>query len=112
MISLDTFLQIRHKSHNEHQEIPQIARNLGLNKRTVARWASRSEYTFRKAEHRQSKLDSFKPTILELLHSQGLSAKRIYGLIQMGGYSGGYTILRSFVSDKGGAFYTRGLVPR
>jgi transposase len=45
-------------------------------------------------------LDSFKPTILELLHSQGLSAKRIYGLIQMGGYSGGYTILRSFLSHQ------------
>lgn len=97
MINLDTFLQIRHEFHNEHRTISHIAQHLGLNELTVSKWSQKSEYARRKTLHRNSKLDSFKPTVLELLHEQGLSAKRIYAQLRSGGYRGGYTILKTFV---------------
>jgi len=99
MISQETFLQIRHQFHNKHRKIRQIARQFGLDKNTITKWSRQSEYTHRKALHRQSKLDSFKPTILKLIR-QGLSADRILVLLQGSGYSGGSTILRTFVSHQ------------
>jgi transposase len=99
MISKNTFLQIRHQFHNEHRKIRQIARRLGLDKKTVKKWSQQPEYTRMKARHRQSKLDSFKPAILKLI-GQGLSANRIRLLLQGSGYSGGPTILRTFVSQQ------------
>ena len=101
MISLETFLQIRHQFHNEHQQIPQIAQNLGLDKKTIAKWSQQAEYVRRRAGHRQSKLDTFKPRIVKLVEEQGLSAMHIYRLLRDEGYNGGYTILRTFVSDEG-----------
>ena len=98
MISLDTFLQIRHRFHNQGQKIKKIARSLGLDPQTVAKWASKSEYTRQKRPHRQSKLDSFKPTILKLHREQGLSAIRIHELLQEEGFTGGFTILKVFLS--------------
>jgi transposase len=98
MISLDTFLQIRRQFHNQGRKINQISQDLGLDRKTIAKWASQPEYSPGKPRHRRSKLDSFKPTILKLLHEQGLSAKRIHGLVQTRGYSGGYTILRTFLN--------------
>src|SRR5216683_1637416 len=98
MISQDTFLQIRHQFHNEHRKIGQIARHFGLDQKTVAKWSRQPEYTPRKVPHRQSKLDSFKPTILKLVKEQGLSTERIYGLLQTNGYRGGCTILRAFIN--------------
>jgi transposase len=100
MISLDEFLQIRHQFHNERREIPQIAQNLGLDKKTIAKWARQADYVPRRSGHRQSKLDSFKPTIMKLVKEQGLSAMHIYQLLRDDGYEGGYTILKTFVSNE------------
>ena len=100
MISLDTFLQIRHQFHNQHREIPRIAPNLDLDKRTIAKWAQQREYCPRKTGLRQSKLDSFRPKILKLLEEQGLSARHIYQLLRDDGHTGGYSILKAFVSHE------------
>jgi transposase len=100
MISQDIFLQIRRQFHTEHQNIRQIARHLELDTKTVAKWSRQSEYIPRKTPLRQSKLDSFKPTILKLLNEQGLTAKRICALLQAGGYRGSYSILKTFVRQQ------------
>jgi transposase len=100
MISLDTFLQIRHQFHNEHRKIAQIAQELGLDKKTIARWAKQDAYAPKRFRHRHSKLDRFKPTIIELVKERGLSAKHICRLLRDDGYNGGYSVLRSFVRDQ------------
>jgi len=97
MVNIDTFRQIRHRFHNKHQEIAHIARRLGLDTRTVAKWAHQPDYACRKPPRRSSKLDSFKPTILKLLQQEGLSANRIYVVLRGSGYSGRYSILKRFV---------------
>jgi transposase len=99
MISQDTFLRIRHQFHDQHRNVSQIARRLGLDKKTVIKWSRQPEYTHRKAPHRQSKLDSFKPTILKLIR-EGLSPNQILPVLQGIGYSGRCTILRRFVSHQ------------
>src|ERR1035437_1815760 len=100
MISRDTFLQIRHQFHNEGRKVRQIAHNLSLDQKTVAKWCRQPEYIPQRRAQRQSKLDSFKPAILKLLHEKGLSAQRILAVLRDAGYRGGYSILREFIKPQ------------
>ena len=100
MIGSDTFLRIRHQFHNEQRKIPQIAQELGLDKKTIAKWAKQAAYTPRRVGHRHSKLDSFKPKIVKLVKERGLSVMHICQLLRDDGYTGGSTILRTFVSNE------------
>jgi transposase len=97
MISFDTFLKIRKQFHDKHRTIREIARRFNLAPETVAKWTRQSEYSCAKRHPRRSKLEDFKPTIIDLLHEHGFSAKRIHRHVRNAGYKGGYTILRSFV---------------
>jgi transposase len=97
MISAAVYYRIQQEFHEDHQPISDIARRLGLAKRTVAKWTACPDYP-RKAVHRCSKLDAFKPTILKLLWEHGLSVAQIHKSIQAEGYCGGYSILKNFVA--------------
>lgn len=96
MISPAVYYRIQHEFHEKHRSINDITRRLGLAKRSVVTWTGRPNYA-RKAAHRRSKLDAFKPTILKLLWEQGLSVTQIHKSIQADGYCGGYSILKGFV---------------
>jgi transposase len=67
MIRYEEFCRIRQGYDQEHLSVAQLAGELGLNVKTVARWVARKEYQPRQRVPRPSKLDAFKGAILRLL---------------------------------------------
>jgi ribosome-binding protein aMBF1 (putative translation factor) len=67
VIDYETYVRIRNYVEQEGLNHAQIARELSLDERTVARWAVLERYRQRKGSQRKSKLDSFKPVILRML---------------------------------------------
>ena len=96
MINYATFCKIRalsQKGLNVHQ----IARELKLHFKTVARWVKEDTFTQRKARKRTSLLEPYKGTIVRLLQQHNYSAIQLFRKIQEAGYQGGYTILKEYV---------------
>jgi hypothetical protein len=75
----------------------QTARTLGLDPRTVAKWAARSRFEPRRSRQRPSILDAFKPRITRLLDTHPYTAQQIFQRLREEGYLGGITILRDYV---------------
>ena len=99
MIPYDTFCRLRQLRDRDGLPLAQIARELRLDERTVARWAARPAYVQRKAPPRPSKLDAFKPTITRLLDRHDYSSSQILGFLRQEGYVGGASILRAHVAQ-------------
>ena len=97
MIDYQTFHQIRHLCDEEHLSAAQIAAALALDERTVSKWIGVKIYQPRKAGKRQSKLDSFKSTIVRLLAQHPYTAAQLLHRLREAGYEGGYSILKAFV---------------
>jgi transposase len=98
MISYEQFCKIKDYHQNRHLHIPQIARELGLQVRTVAKWLGRDKYVQRKPAPRASRLDAFKPQIVRWLETHPYSATQIYlRLRDELNYKGGVTVVRDYV---------------
>jgi transposase len=97
MIDFETFQKIKLYHNQQGLTVPQIARQLTLDVRTVAHWLSQPNFRPRKSPVKKSKLDPFKPTILRMLENHPYSAIQIFQKIREDGYQGGITILRDFV---------------
>ena len=97
MIDYETFCKIRDCHDRQGLTIPQTARTLGLDPRTVAKWVARSRFEPRRSRPRPSVLDTFKPRITRLLDSHPFSAQQIFQRLREEGYRGGITILRDYV---------------
>jgi transposase len=100
MIDYQAFCQIRHLRDAEHLTITQIARQLGLHWQTVCKWAKRPRYERRPAtpaQRRASKLDAFKPAIQRFLATHAYSAAQLFTRLQEQGYTGRYSILKTYV---------------
>jgi transcriptional regulator with XRE-family HTH domain len=67
MIDYETYVRIRNFVIKDRLNISQIAEELGLDQRTIARWANETRYLQRKPALRTSKLDPFKNDILRML---------------------------------------------
>jgi transposase len=97
MIDYSTYCQI----HSLHQEqglrAAQIARQLGLDVKTVSRWLAQKQYRKAQASPRPSKLDGFKGQILRWLQSYPYSGQQILQRLREAGYTGGYTILTDWL---------------
>jgi len=79
----------------------QIARQLGMDRRTVARLAAADAHPKRKGRERPSKLDPYKETIDVWLESYpSLRASTILERLRPLGYDGGSSILKNYVHDK------------
>jgi len=96
MIDYATFCKI-HSLSQEGLDVHQIARELHLHFKTVARWVNQKTFRRRKATQRTSLLDPYKPTIVRLLQHHPYSATQIFQKIQETGYAGGYSILKEYV---------------
>ncbi len=87
--------------HLLHQQkglkISQIAQELKLDPKTVAKWLEPSQFQPRPAPKRPSQLDPFKGPIVALLERHPYSAQQILQPLQAQGYAGGYSILKEFV---------------
>ena len=95
MIDYATFCQLRSLLDQKRMNQAQVASELKLDPKTVARWAPLTRYQQRQSSKRPSKLDSFKGQIVALLESHPFSAQQILQKIKIQGYGGGYSILRN-----------------
>jgi transposase len=97
MIDYELFCKIRHLKDHEGLSGHQIAGELAMDPRTVAKWLARERFCQRKAVPRTSKLDPFKAEIARLLQSHAFTAAQILVRIREQGYAGGYSIVKDYV---------------
>jgi transposase len=97
MMTAQTFCRLRHLMDREHLTVRQIARVLGLNVKTVAKWAKRERFSPRTSVRRPSKLDPYKTQIARWIVEHQLSAVQILQRLKEQNYPGGYSILKQFV---------------
>jgi len=98
VLDYETFCQIKDHLGRQCLNVAQTARALGLDIRTVAKWAEVEQFHPRSAGvQRVSKLDAFKGQIVRWLDTHPYSAQQIYQRLCESGYSGGKTIVKDYV---------------
>lgn len=97
MIDYEQYCKIRNYHDQHHLTAPQIARELHLDERTVARWLAAKKFLPRQAAPRPSKLDPYKKQIVRWLESHPYTAAQIFLRLREGGYTGGNTIVKEYV---------------
>jgi len=78
MIDYACFCQIKHLHVHEGLNASQIAQTLTLDPRTVAYWLTQEHFRPRKPRPRHSKLDPFKPEIVQMLERYPYSAAQVF----------------------------------
>jgi transposase len=115
MIDYELYCKLRHLKNQEGLSAHQIAGELAMDPRTVAKWLARERFCQRKASPRSSKLDPFKTEIARLLQSHAFSAVQILMRIREQGYTGGYSIVKDYVRtirpSKSRAYLTLAFAP-
>jgi transposase len=115
MIDYETFCKIRDYHAQRGLKTPQIARELGLDGRTVARWIDEPRYHPKQSTPRTSKLDSYKSWIRQGLESHDYSAQQIFQRLREEGFDGGYSIVKEYVRQirprRHSAFLTLSFAP-
>ena len=97
MITYETYCAIK-RMHQDNLRCAQIAANLALDERTVAYWIAQKNYRQRKRSAVWSKLDPYKPQIIQWLETFPYSGVQIVQRLRNEGYQGGATIVRDFVA--------------
>jgi transposase len=97
MIDYQTYCQIRLLHQQKGLKVSQIAQELKLDPKTVAKWIERPAFAPRPSPKRPSKLDPFKGQIVALLERYPYTAQQILQQLQHQGYAGGYSILKEYV---------------
>lgn len=97
MLDYETFCQIKDHLGRQHLSAAQTARVLGLDVRTVNKWADAQQFHPRKAVVRPSKLDAHKGQIVRWLDAHPYSAQQIYQRLCEIGFDGGLTIVKDYV---------------
>lgn len=97
MIDYETYVQIRNYFTRDGLTYSQIASELGLDPRTVARWANEKRYLPRRTALRESKLDPYKNRIVQMLEKHAYTGRQIFQRIQEDGFDGGITIVTDYV---------------
>ena len=97
MIDYELFCKIKHLKEHEGLTAPQIAEELALDPRTVAKWLVHGQFCRRKPAPRPSKLDPFKKDIRRMLENHAYSAAQVLQRIGEQGFDGGYTIVKEYV---------------
>ena len=97
MIDYELYCKIKDYHDNRRLSVPQIARELILDERTVSRWLTADKYRQREIVPRPSKLDPFKKQIVRWLETHPYTATQVYLRLREIGYSGGITIIKDYV---------------
>jgi transposase len=97
MISYEAFCKIQDYHQHRGLTVPQIARELRLDPKTVAKWIQAKNYRPRASSPRSSKLDPFKSRVVRLLESHPYSATQVFQRLREEGYGGGFSILKDYV---------------
>jgi transposase len=97
VLDYQTFCQIRDHLERQRLTVAQTARALGMDPRTVAKWAEVQQFRPRAGTPRGSKLDAFKGQIVRWLDAHPYSAQQIYQRLREAGYEGGVSIVKAYV---------------
>ncbi len=97
MIDYETYTRIRQYFTRDGLNYSQIADELGMDHRTVARWAAEDRYLPRRSAKRNSKLDPFKNDIVRMLEQHSYTGRQIFQRIREMGFDGGHTIVTDYV---------------
>ena len=97
MIDYELYCKIQDYHRTRHLNVAQIARELRLDERTVARWLAADKFRPRRVTQRPSKLDSFKGQIVRWLENHPYTAAQILLRLREIGYTGGGTITKDYV---------------
>ncbi len=97
MIDYHRFSQIKDMHDNQGLSAAQIADALALDPRTVAHWLGQARFRPRKQTPRTSKLDPFKPEIVQMLEKYPYSAAQVLQRLRELGFDGGYSIVKAYV---------------
>ena len=96
MIDYETYCKIM-RMCQDNLRVSQISATLGLDERTVLRWIEEGCYRQRKVAVRPSKLDPYKPHIVQWLETYPYSSVQLLQRLREEGYQGGVTILKDYV---------------
>jgi len=96
MINYEQF-QYLHYLHKTGLKPSQIARESGLNIKTVTCWLQTETFHHRKRKAQGWKLDPFKDTIRRLVNQHPFTGRQIMRTLVEQGYCGGYTILKDYL---------------
>jgi len=96
MIDFELFTKIK-TCEQKGLKPSQIARELGLDPRTVKKWLNEKRFRKRSSHIRSSKLDPFKDSIVRMLEAYPYTAVQILYRIREEGYGGAYSILKDYV---------------
>jgi len=99
MMDYAAFQKMKHWLSAERWTLAQVARELGLNIKTVSLWAQRDVFERCRADKRPSKLDPFKGDVARWLEQHPFSVPQLLHRLREQGYSGGPTILGDYVRD-------------
>jgi transposase len=97
VLNYEIFCQIRDHLVRQHLTVTQTARALGLDPRTVAKWASVEQFHPRAGVPRGSKLDAYKGQVVRWLDTHPYSAQQIFQRLGEVGFDGGITIVKDYV---------------
>jgi transposase len=115
MIDYQTYCQIKDYHENRHLNATQIARELNLHERTVAKWLSMGRFQPQQVAPRPSKLDAYKGMLVRWLETHPYTATQIFLRLREQGYTGGITIVKDYVHhvrpSRAPAFLTLAFAP-
>jgi len=99
MLKTEGFFMIR-DLHQKGLNISQISRETGYHRDTVRKYiTAHTTPTPKKRRGRSSKLDPFREYITHRVGEYPLSAARIYRELLEQGFTGGYTIVKEYISQ-------------
>ena len=97
MLKYEIYCNIRDHMGRQSLTVAQTAQALGLDVRTVAKWAEVEKFHPRaQSTPRVSKLDAFKGQIVRWLNTHPYSAQQIYQRLREAGFDGGITIVKDY----------------
>lgn len=97
MIDYETYCEIVHMHREAGFKCRQIAAKLSLDERTVLYWIREGCYRPRKSQRRPSKLDPYKPQIVQCLEKYPYTSEQMFRVIVENGYDGGRSILKEYM---------------
>jgi transposase len=97
MIDYHRFSQINSLHAHQGLNVAQIADALSRDPRTVAYWLRQERFRPRKSRPRASKLDPFKPQVIQMLEKYPSSAAQVFQRLREQGFAGRYSTVKAYV---------------
>lgn len=97
MIDYENFCKIKKLHEQDGLNASQIAGELGLDQRTVAKWFTEERYHPRKKHNKTSILDPFKAEIGRMIERHPYTATQIFQHLQEMSFQGSYNTVKRYV---------------